>query len=253
MDSAICKALHKSLQGQGITFHLNTQVTDAKVTAKGVTVHAKQGAEELSFDADVVLVSIGRKPFTEGLGLEAIGLSTEKNGLIAVDGDFRTTHSHIFAIGDIISGPMLAHRASEEGSAVMELIAGHSPHVNYLAIPSVIYTHPEAAGVGFTEEEAKSAGIAVKSGQFPFMANSRARCAGASEGFVKVIEDQQSGALIGMHIFGASAGELIATGIQGIETGAKVKEIAVAPLAHPTLSEAVKEACLACGSGALHI
>ncbi len=202
--------------------------------------------------ADVVLVSIGRKPYTTGLGLESVGITPTPKGFIPIDNQFRTNVPHIFAIGDIVDGPMLAHKASEEGAAVAEIIAGHHPVVDYAAIPSVVYTSPEVAAVGMTEAEAKSYGFTPVVGTFPFKANSRARCTAEEEGFVKMVADPVTDRILGVHIIGAHASELIAEAGLAITQRAKVLDVANMPHAHPTLSEAIKEAALAVHKRAIH-
>jgi dihydrolipoyl dehydrogenase len=202
--------------------------------------------------ADVVLVCIGRKPYTQGLGLEKLGIAINEKGFVQIDKRFRTNIPNIFAIGDIVDGPMLAHKASEEAVAVVEMIAGLHPKIEYAAIPNVVYTHPEVAAVGMTEAEARNAGLEIKTGTFSFKANSRARCTGEETGFVKVIAEAKTNVLIGMHIIGAHASELIAEGALAIQKRTTVQEIAETPHAHPTLSEAMKEAALDVDKKAIH-
>lgn len=252
VDEVVSKGLQRCLQNQGMEFHLSSQVLSADVKKKDITLSVKKGDEEVSLSADVVLVCVGRKPFSEGLGLEKVGLSTLPNGCVEVDDCFHTKVPSILAIGDLIPGPMLAHRASEEAVAAVEYLAGKKPHCNYMAIPNVIYTYPEAASVGLTEKEAREMGCEIRTGSFSFRGNSRARCSGDTEGLVKIVEDKKTGTLLGMHILGAHAGELIAEGILAIEKKAKVSEIAAAPHAHPTLSEAIKEAALDVEKSAIH-
>ena len=199
---------------------------------------------EQQFVADVVLVAVGRRPFTDGLGLDVIGIQPDKRGFVPVDENFRTALPHLFAIGDLIDGPMLAHRASEEGIAAAEIIAGQHPHINYMAIPNVIYTHPEVAALGLTEIEARDAGFILKIGTCQFRANARARCSGYTEGLVKVIGDEKSGRLLGMHIIGPHASEMIGEGVIAIEKRCTLEDIARSSHAHPTLSEAIMDACL---------
>ena len=198
-----------------------------------------------SLSADKVLLSIGRRPYTQNLGLETVQITPDKRGFIPIDANFRTTHPHIYAIGDLVDGPMLAHKASEEGYAVAELLAGKTPHIDYIAMPSVVYTHPEVGAVGLTEQEAKAQNIPIKTGQFPFKANSRARCSGEDFGFVKLIAHAQTQTLLGAHIISAHAGELIAEATLALQTGATALDLAHTCHAHPTLSEALKEAALA--------
>lgn len=243
MDNAVGRALQQSLKKQGFVFHLSSKVTEAKVDKQNVSVKFESGGETHQINADAVLVAIGRRPYSEGLGLEQIGVKQTK-GFVNVDALFRTNVPHIFAIGDLIEGPMLAHRASEEGVAAAELIAGLKPHVNYMGIPNVIYTHPEVAALGLTEEEAKEKRLSLLVGMCSFRANPRARCLGDTDGFVKIIGEKNSGRLIGLHIIGHSASELIAEGVIAIEKKATLEDIARACHAHPTLSEWIKEAAL---------
>jgi len=242
MDVAVSRQLLQTLKKQEMEFFLGAKVKGAVINKKGVTLAVEHESKDLSFDADVVLVAVGRRPYTKGLGLESAGITVTPKGFITVDNNFRTVHPHIYAIGDVIDGPMLAHRASHEGVAVADLIAGKSASVNYTSIPNVIYTHPEVASVGFTETEARAAGLNIFVGTSFFRANGRARCIGDIEGFVKVIGEKQSGRLIGMHIIGPEASELITEGIVALDLKAKVHDIAHACHAHPTLSEAVMEA-----------
>lgn len=253
LDESLSKELQKLLQAQGMQFHLSSKVTAAKVTDKQVTLNvsmADQSLKEMS--ADVVLVCIGRKPYTQGLRLKEVGIVVNDKGVVKIDGQFRTSVANIFAIGDIVDGPMLAHKASEEGVAVAEIISGHFPKIEYAAIPNVVYTHPEVAAVGMTETEAKNAGLAIKIGTFPFKINSRARCTGEEEGFVKMIAEEKSGVILGVHIIGAHASELIAEAAFAIQKRATAQEIASTPHAHPTLSESLKEAALAVDKRAIH-
>ena len=247
-DGALSKALLKELSGQGMTFHLSRRVTSAHI---GKTVQITAG--EQVFEGDVALVAVGRKPYFKGLGLEAIGVQQDPKGLIRIDPSFRTSIPSIFAIGDLVDGPMLAHKAEEEGIAVAELIAGHSPAIDYAVIPNVAYTHPEVAAVGFTEEELKTKQVAYKVGQFPFKANSRARASGEAVGFVKVLVQEKSKKLLGVHIIGAHASELIAEAAVAMKLGASAMELAATCHAHPTLSEALKEACLAAVDKPIHL
>ncbi len=246
MDEAISKALLQALKKQELTFYLGAKVVKADPEKNGIVLTIEQGGKSLSLSADVALVAIGRRPYTQGLGLQEVGIALEK-GFVRIDSDFRTSTPHIYAIGDIVEGPMLAHRASEEGYAAAEIIAGRRPHLNYMAIPNVVYTHPEAATVGLTESEARGMGLQqIVVGASMFRANPRARCAGDAEGMVKVIGAGPHGVLVGMHIVGPQASELINTGVTAIEKRATVRELAVSPTAHPTFAEAIKEACLDC-------
>lgn len=249
MDAAVSKALLQILKKQGITFHLGVKVTAGSVNNKEVSLTV-QGQKMV---ADIALVSIGRRPYSEGLGLAELGIQTTAKGFVQVDGSFRTSQPHIYAIGDLIDGVMLAHRASEEGAAVAELIAGHRPRVNYVAIPNVIYTHPEVAAVGLTEAEAKDAGLQIVVGTFPMRANSRARCTGELDGLVKVIGEKATGRLLGMHIIASQASEMIGEGVIAMDRKATLQQIANASHAHPTLSEAIKEACLAALGSPIHL
>lgn len=243
MDQALSKQLQQTLKKQGMEFLLGAKVSAAKVTDQGVNLTVEYQQKVLSIDADVVLVAVGRKPYTQGLDLEAAGISAGPKGLISVDGDFRTNQPNVYAIGDVIDGPMLAHKATHEGMAVAEIIAGESPSINYLSIPNVIYTHPEVASVGLTEAEAVAAGLNVVTGVSYFRGNGRARCSGDIEGFVKVLGDKKSGRLVGMHIIGGHASELIAEGMIALDKKATVADLVHACHAHPTLSETIMEAC----------
>jgi len=248
-DTAVSKALQKSLEAQGMVFHLSHKVTQVNGTA--ITATGPSG--ELRLSGDALLICIGRRPYTEGLGLENVGIEKDAKGFVPIDASFRTAQPNIFAIGDLVEGPMLAHKASEEGIAVAELIAGHRPTLDYLSIPNVAYTHPEVASVGFTEEEIKARKIPYKSAQFPFKANSRARCIGDDEGFVKVIAEQQSMRLLGVHVLGPNASELIAEAVHAIARRSTALQLADTCHAHPTLAEALKEAALAVCKSAIHI
>lgn len=252
MDPTIRKFLLRVLKQQGMEFHLSATVKGAKKEEGGVTVDFEEGGELKSLQGDVVLVSVGRRPYTDGLGLEAIGIEKSKKGFITIDQFFRTNHKHIYAIGDVIEGPMLAHKASDEGIAVVESITGKEAHVNYLAIPNVIYTHPEAAAVGMTETEAKEAGLDLLIGTAYFKGNARARCMAYTEGLVKIIGDKKSGRLLGLHILGPHASEMIGEGMIAIEKKATVEDIAKASHAHPTLSESIKEAAMDALGYAMH-
>jgi dihydrolipoamide dehydrogenase len=255
LDTEIATQFQKILTKQGLKFKLGAKVTGAKVTDKGVTLTvepAKGGAAE-SIEADIVLLAIGRYAFTEGLNLAAAGVETDNKGRVKTDAHFATNVSHIFAIGDVITGPMLAHKAEDEGVAIAERLAGQAGHVNYDAIPSVVYTWPEVASVGKTEEELKADGTEYNIGKFPFTANGRARAMGDTDGFVKILADKKTDRLLGAHILGPDAGTLIAELATAIEFGASAEDVARICHAHPTLSEAVKEAALAVDGRALHI
>ena len=261
LDS-ICGAIDKEtganflkiLKKQGMKFKLSTKVTASKVEGDNVklTLEPAGGGAAEQFDADVVLVSTGRRPFTKNLGLEALGIETDKVGRIKVDKHFKTKIPSIFAFGDCIDGPMLAHKAEEEGIACVENIAGFAGHVNYDVIPGVIYTHPEVATVGLTEEQLQAAKIEYNKGVFPFAANSRAKAIGDTEGMVKVLSDKKTDRILGMHIIGPNAGEMVGEGVLAMEYGASSEDIARTCHAHPTLSEALKEACMATYDKPIH-
>lgn len=248
LDPALSAELQKSLTAQGMTFHLSTKVTGADLSTSEITLRT----DNATHPADVVLVAVGRKPYTSQLNLAAVGITTAPNGTIPVNGHFQTTVPTIYAIGDVIDGPMLAHKASEEGTAVAEIIAGMSPAVHYIAIPSVVYTNPEVASVGLTEAEAKALNLTTKTGQFPFKINSRAKCTDELEGFVKIVADATTDKILGVHIIGAHASELIAEACLALQNGLTATQLAHTPHAHPTLSEALKEAALAVHSRAIH-
>jgi dihydrolipoamide dehydrogenase len=245
LDVTMSKQLLQSLKKEGMKFLLGAKVTAAKVSENEVNLSIEHEQNKISIDADVVLVCVGRKPYTAGLQLDEAGIALNPKGLVSVDANFRTSKPHIFAIGDVIDGPMLAHKASHEGTAAAEIIAGLNPHINYLSIPNVVYTRPEVASIGFTEVEAKNACIDIMLGTSFFRGNARARCSGEMEGLVKVIGDKKSGRLLGMHIIGAHASELIAEGLIALDKKAKVEDLAHACHAHPTLSETIMEACQA--------
>ena len=255
MDAEIATAFQRILTKQGLKFRLGSKVTGAMKGNAGVTLTfepTKGGAEE-KLNADIVLLSIGRRAYTEGLGLVEAGVATDARGRVTTDAHFATNVPGIWAIGDVITGPMLAHKAEDEGVAVAERIAGQAGHVNYDAIPSVVYTSPEVAAVGRTEEELKAAGIAYAVGKFPFTANGRARAIGETDGFVKLLADKATDRLLGAHIIGPDGGTLIAELSLAIEFGASAEDVARTSHAHPSLNEAVKEAALAVGGRALHI
>lgn len=251
-EPAISRALQQALKKQGIEFYLPAKVVSGEKSGKEIALTIEFNNEKKQLSAEVVLVAVGRKPYSTGLDLAKAGLEVNARGQVAVDGLFRTKQQHIFAIGDLIDGPMLAHKASEEGYVVAEIIAGHAPSLNYQAIPNVIYTNPEAAAVGLTENEAKDAGITTFTGQSFFRGNARARCQGELEGLVKVVGDQNTGRLIGLHILGPHASEMIGEGVVAIENKMTVAALAHATHAHPTLSEAIKEACLTAIGATLH-
>lgn len=255
MDGEVARSLQRVLGRQGLKFRLGTKVTAARKGNQGITLTlepAKGGdAEELR--ADVVLVSIGRRPYTEGLGLAEAGVALDERGRVKTDAHFATNIRGIYAIGDAIAGPMLAHKAQDEGVAVAEILAGQAGHVNYGAIPGVVYTWPEVAAVGQTEEELKAAAITYSVGKFPFTANGRARALGNTEGFVKILADKQTDRILGAHIIGPDAGTLIAELVTAMDFGASAEDVARICHAHPTLEEAVKEAALAVDGRAIHI
>jgi dihydrolipoamide dehydrogenase len=255
MDAEIAKSLQRVLQKQGFAFKLGTKVVGAKSGNKGVALALEpaQGGAREELMADVVLVAVGRRPYTDGLGLEAAGVALDEKKRVKVDAQFRTSVAGIYAIGDVIAGPMLAHKAEDEGSAVAEIIAGQRPHIDYDAIPAVIYTQPEVASVGKSEEDLKAAGVAYAVGKFPFTANGRARCNGDTEGFVKILADAKTDRMLGAHIIGTDAGTMIAELALAMEYGASSEDIARTSHAHPTLPEAVKEAALAVAKRAIHI
>jgi dihydrolipoamide dehydrogenase len=255
MDDEVCRQFHRMLEKQGMTFKLSSKVTGV-APAEGAlqaSVTPANGDETATIAADVVLVSIGRVPFTEGLGLEAAGVQRDNKGRVIVDARFATNVAGIHAIGDVIAGPMLAHKAEEEGVAVAEILAGQAGHVNYDVIPNVVYTFPEIASVGKSEEELNAARIAYKVGKFPFTANARAKVNLETEGFVKVLADASTDRVLGVHILGADAGNMIAEAAVGMEFGAAAEDIARTCHPHPTLSEAVKEAALAADKRAINM
>ncbi|MCI0382613.1 MAG: dihydrolipoyl dehydrogenase [Chlamydiae bacterium] len=252
MDESITAELKKLLEKQGMSFHLSSKVVSAKKESNKIKLQVEKGDNHVELEADVVLVSIGRKPYTKDLGLEQVGIKTNEKGFIPINGRFQTVVPSIYAIGDIIDGPMLAHKAQEEGIAVAELISGYYPQIDYTTVPNVIYTSPEVATVGLTEAEAKQMGLSLKVGSFPFSINSRAKCTGELEGFVKVIGDANSDRILGVHIISAHASELISEAVIAMQNRIKLLELASAFHAHPTLSEAIKEACLAAHKRAIH-
>jgi dihydrolipoamide dehydrogenase len=255
IDTEIAKQFHRILQKQGIAVRLSSKVigvdSSGKVLKVKVEPVAGGGAAE-TLEADVVLVAIGRVPYTEGLGLEALGVKKDNRGRILVDPHYRTNVDGVHAIGDVIAGPMLAHKAEEEGVAVAEILAGQAGHVNYDVIPNVVYTYPEIASVGKTEEELKAAGIAYNVGKFPFTANPRAKVNLTTEGFVKILADAKTDRVLGVHILGPDAGNMIGEAAIAMEFGASSEDIARTCHAHPTLSEAIKEAALAVAKRAIN-
>jgi dihydrolipoamide dehydrogenase len=255
MDSEIARQFQRIQEKQGVKFRLGSKVTavDARGKALKVSVEPVKGGKSETLEADVVLVAIGRVPYTEGLGLKEAGVALDEKGRVRVDEHFQTNVAGIYAIGDVIAGPMLAHKAEDEGVAVAEILAGQAGHVNYDAIPNVIYTFPEVASVGKTEEELKAAGVQYKVGKFPFTANGRAKVNKTTDGFVKILADAATDRVLGVHIIGADAGTLIGEVTLGIELGAAAEDIARSCHAHPTLSEAVKEAALAVDGRPIHM
>jgi dihydrolipoamide dehydrogenase len=255
IDGEVARQFHRLQQKQGLAFKLASKVTaiDAsdKVLKVKVEPAAGSGVGEM-IEADIVLVAIGRVPYTEGLGLEAVGVTRDNRGRVVVDAHLRTNVGGIYAIGDVVAGPMLAHKAEDEGVAAAEVIAGQAGHVNYEVIPNVVYTHPEIASVGKTEEELKAAGIAYQIGKFPFSANARARANLATDGFVKILADAKTDRVLGVHILGPDAETMIAEAAIAMEFGASAEDIARTCHAHPTLSEAVKEAALAVAKRAIN-
>jgi dihydrolipoamide dehydrogenase len=255
MDGDIARQAQRALAKQGLEFRLGAKVTAVEKGKKGASVTfepVKGGAAE-TLQADVVLVATGRKPYTQGLGLEAAGVVTDNRGRVEIDGHFATNVYGIYAIGDVVKGPMLAHKAEDEGVAVAEIIAGKAGHVNYGVIPGVVYTSPEVASVGMTEEEAKSAGMTIRVGKFPFTANGRARAMLATDGLVKVIADAATDRVLGVHILGHGAGEMIHEAAVLMEFGGSAEDLARTCHAHPTMSEAVKEAAMAVFDKPIHI
>ncbi|MGE0633649.1 MAG: FAD-dependent oxidoreductase, partial [Pseudobdellovibrionaceae bacterium] len=247
MDAQITTQLQRSLTKQGMEFMLSTKVIASKMTKDGVELEyesLKDGSKN-KISADVVLVSTGRKPYTAGLGLENVGIQVDKAGRVPVDAHYHTSVPGIFAIGDVIVGPMLAHKAEEEGVAVAEIIAGQAGHVNYFTVPSIVYTWPEVASVGFTEEQVKQEGIPVNIGTFPFTPNGRAKALGFTEGLVKIIAHAESDKILGAHIVGPRASELIHEAVVAMEFGGSAEDLARSFHGHPTLNEVVREAALA--------
>jgi dihydrolipoamide dehydrogenase len=254
IDSEVAKQFHRILQKQGTAVRLSSKVAGVDSSGKvlKVKVEPAAGGAAETLEADVVLVAVGRVPYTEGLGLEALGVKKDNRGRILVDPHFRTSVEGVYAIGDVIAGPMLAHKAEDEGVAVAEIIAGQAGHVNYDVIPNVVYTYPEIASVGKTEEELKAAGIAYNVGKFPFTANARARVNLTTEGFVKILADAKTDRVLGVHILGPDAGNMIGEAAVAMEFGASSEDIARTCHAHPTLTEAIKEAALAVAKRAIN-
>ncbi len=255
MDTEVGKTFERVLGKQGIKFRLKTKVTGATKTNEGVnlTLEPAEGGAAETLAADVVLVAIGRRPFYEGLGLEQAGVALDERRRVKIDAHYATNVPGIYAIGDVVTGPMLAHKAEEEGVAMAEILAGQAGHVNYAVIPGVVYTWPEVASIGATEEMLKAEGRAYNVGKFPFTANGRARAMGATDGFVKILADKATDEILGAHIIGPDAGTLIAEIATAMEFGASSEDVARTCHAHPSLNEAVKEAALAVEGRALHI
>jgi len=254
MDAEVAKTFQRILTKQGLKFILGAAVQGAEAGKKGAKVSYKlrKDDSEHVLEAETVLVATGRKPYLDGLGLEALGVAMEKRGQVTTDGHFATNLKGLYAIGDAITGPMLAHKAEDEGMALAEILAGKHGHVNYGVIPGVIYTTPEVANVGKTEEQLKEEGRAYKVGKFSFMGNGRAKAVFQGEGFVKLLADKETDRILGCHIIGPMAGDLIHEVCVAMEFGAAAQDLALTCHAHPTYSEAVREAALACGDGAIH-
>ena len=256
MDGEVSKAFQKLLARQGLEFKMGAKVTGVSKKDGGgasVSFEPKDGGEAQTLDADVVLVATGRKPFTEGLGLEEAGVALDKRGRVEIDRHFKTNIDGIYAIGDVVKGAMLAHKAEDEGVALAEILAGQAGHVNYNCIPSVVYTSPEVASVGRTEEELKADGVEYRVGKFPFMANGRARAMLKTDGFVKILADARTDAVLGCHILGADAGDMIAEAALLMEFGGASEDLARVSHAHPTLSEAMREAAMAAFAKPIHV
>jgi len=256
MDSEVARQFQRMLQKQDIEFKLSSKVAGVDKQEDGslkVRVEPAKGGDAEILDADVVLVAVGRKPFTEGLGLDIAGVALDERGRVRVDGHYKTSVDGIYAIGDVIAGPMLAHKAEDEGVAVAEILGGQAGHVNYGVIPAVVYTSPEVASVGKTEDELKADGIDYKIGKFPFTANGRAKAMLATQGFVKILADVETDRILGAHIIGRNAGEMIHELVVAMEFSGAAEDVARTTHAHPTLSEAIREAALSLGDGAIHI
>ncbi|MEO0497710.1 MAG: dihydrolipoyl dehydrogenase [Pseudomonadota bacterium] len=254
MDGDTSRQFKRILEKQGITFELGAKVTGVEKSESGaaVTFEPAKGGDATTIDADIVLIATGRRPYTDDLGLDNVGVETER-GMVNIDHNFKTSVDGIYAIGDVVRGPMLAHKAEDEGVALAEMLAGQQPHVNYDVIPGVVYTAPEVASVGKTEEQLKEAGVAYTSGKFPFTANGRARAMLATDGFVKVLADKATDRVLGVHIVGHGAGDLIHEAAVLMEFGGSSEDLARTCHAHPTMSEAVKEAALATFAKPLHM
>ena len=255
MDGELAKMTQRMLTKQGLKFKLGAKVTGGKAGKSGVTlsVEAVKDGKSEKMSADIVLLAIGRRPYSDGLGLEDIGVKRDNRGFIEVDATFQTNVPSLYAIGDVIPGPMLAHKAEEEGIAAVEIMQGQSGHVNYATVPGVVYTWPEVATVGLTEEQLKEDGIDYNIGKFPFSANSRARASGDTDGFVKILAEAKTDRVLGVHAIGPGAGTLIHEAVMAMEFGGSAEDMARAFHAHPTLNEAVKEAALAVAGRAIHM
>ena len=255
MDGEVRKTFGRMLKKQGMTLNVSSKVTDVKATKKGATVTFEpvKGGDAKTIDCDVVLMSVGRRPYTDGLGLETAGVEMDERGRIKIGADFSSNVAGIWAIGDVVEGPMLAHKAEDEGLACAENIAGETGYVNHDVIPGVVYTYPEVAAVGKTEEELKEAKVSYNVGKFPFTANSRAKANQATDGFVKILADKETDRVLGVHIIGADAGNMIAQAATAMEFGASAEDIALTCHAHPTEAEAMKEAALAVHGRPIHM
>ncbi len=255
MDGEVSKQMKRLLEKQGLKFKMKTKVTGAKTAKAGVTLtmEPSEGGKAETLKTDVVLVSIGRRPYIDGLGLDKVGVEISDRGFVKVDDDFQTNVEGIYAIGDVIGGAMLAHKAEDEGVVCVEIMAGQTGHIDYGSIPGIVYTHPEVAAVGKTEEQLKEAGVKYKSGKFPFSANSRARCNADADGFVKILADAETDRVLGCHIIGPQGGDLIQEVVNVMEFGGSAEDIARICHGHPGLPEAVKEAALGVDGRAIHI
>lgn len=252
-DNTVVKEFTRILKKQGMNFHLSAKVKAGEKKANGVALTFEENGKDVQETFDVVLVAIGRKPYTKDLGLKTIGVETNEKGQVKVNGLFQTNLPHIYAIGDVIDGPMLAHKASEEGIAAVDIIAGQIPHVNYISIPNIVYTHPEVTFVGLTEQEARAAGREIVTGVCYFKANARARCVGDTDGLVKIIGDKKTDRLLGMHILGPCSSEMIGEGVVALNKKMTLEEICESSHGHPTFSEAILEATMAAKGRAIHI
>ena len=255
MDGEVSKTMKRLLEKQGLKFKMATKVTGAKTAKGGVTLsmEGRDNGKKETLKADVVLVSIGRRPYTESLGLDKVGVDMTDRGFVKVDADFQTNVEGIYAIGDVIGGAMLAHKAEDEGMVCVEIMAGETGHIDYGMIPGIVYTHPEVAAVGKTEEQLKKDGVKYKSGKFPFTANSRARCNGDMDGFVKILADAETDRVLGCHIIGPQGGDLIQEVVNVMEFGGSAEDVARISHGHPGLPEAVKEAALGVDKRSIHV